>query len=276
MEIHSGAKIHNLLRVVVQIYEKSCRNRLFLSYWIFIPHLVAFLVIIFFTYKMFSCYRKRQKLNNHLIEYIKSVQDIQKPLELLYEPLNEISVNTRLDDAQKDKIRVAIWRINTMQNTIKNLQNIENDIDWQKNIEELKKNESHSSAKNRNDAVIESEESNHSVFKTINESDQSFLEKVFSIVRENYDDTSFNVDLLSQKMGMSRSSFYNKIKAISGQAPADFIRQYRMERAKEFLKLKQYTIAEVAYKTGFSDVKYFRDMFSKKYNKSPGQYAKSN
>lgn len=123
MEIHSGAKIHNLLRVAVQIYEKSCKNRLFLSYWIFIPHLVGFLVIIFFTYKMFSCYRKRQKLNNHLIEYVKSVQDIQKPLELLYEPLNEISVNTRLDDAQKDKIRVAIWRINTMQNTIKNLQN---------------------------------------------------------------------------------------------------------------------------------------------------------
>ena len=88
-------------------------------------------------------------------------------------------------------------------------------------------------------------------------------------------DPSFTVDTLSQKMGMSRSSFYNKIKAISGQAPADFIRQYRMERAKELLKSKQYSISEVALKAGFTDVKYFRDVFRKKYNRSPSEYAKS-
>jgi AraC-like DNA-binding protein len=47
-----------------------------------------------------------------------------------------------------------------------------------------------------------------------------------------------------------------------------------MERAKEMLRQNSYTVAEVAYKCGFSDVKYFRDVFKKKYHKSPGQYSK--
>ena len=112
------------------------------------------------------------------------------------------------------------------------------------------------------------------IVPTVN--DQQFLEKVFVVIRENFNNPDFTVDTLSYNMGMSRSSLFNKIKAISGQAPADFIRQYRMERAKELLRTKQYTIAEVAYKSGFSDVKYFRDVFRKKFNQSPSQFAKSN
>ena len=268
--------IHDFSKANIESLMRSHKDRLYFSYWILIvPPLGGLLIIIFFFFKLYSCYIKRKKLNEHLIEYITSVQEIQKPLELLYEPLNEISVNTKLDDNQRDKIRVALWRINTMQNSIKNLQNLEKNVDWQQNISKIKNNGLSLTAKNIFD-IDNVDEINQPVFETINENDQSFLEKVFSIIRENFDDTEFNVDILSKKMGMSRSSFYNKIKSISGQAPADFIRQYRMERAKEFLKMKQFTIAEVAFKTGYSDVKYFRDLFRKKYNKSPGQFAKSN
>jgi len=266
----------NTLSTGIYLFEKSLNNRFLFSFWILIPPLAGFLIFLFFILKLYSCYKKRKTLNEHLIEYIKSVQNIQKPLEMLNEPLNDISVNTKLDDFQKDKIRAALWRINTMQNTLKNLQNLENDNEWQKNIKNINKNDLHKSGNGWNPTFIDPDDVYQSSLEPINENDQSFLERVFAVIRENYNDNTFNVDDLSKKMGMSRSSFYNRIKTISGQAPADFIRQYRMERAKEMLKLKQYTIAEIAYKTGFSDVKYFRDVFRKKYNKSPGQYSKTN
>lgn len=255
--------------------KKVIENRMYFSMWILVPPIFGVLVFIFFFYKLFICYKKRVKLNEHLISYIKTVQDIQKPLELLYEPLNDISANTKLDDFQKDKIRVALWRINTMQNSLKTLQKLENESEWRQNLKEILDNGDVQSDRKINKDTLEPDDLYQPESASINESDQFFLERVFAIIRENFDDNAFNVDNLSQKMGMSRSSFYNRIKAISGQAPADFIRQYRMERAKELLKLKQYTISEVAYKTGFSDVKYFRDVFRKKYSKSPGQFSKT-
>jgi AraC-like DNA-binding protein len=270
-----SAKTIKYLNEVIDTYEKSNSNRINISYLLLLPHIAAVLVIIYVFFKLYSSYRKRDRLNQHLIEYVRSVQNIQRPLDMLIEPLNDISVNTKLDDFQRDRIRVAIWRLNTIQNSIKSLHNFEKDIEWQNNYLKLKKKKSYALDKERafTDFPDEGLQPNTDA---INENDQSFLDKVFLIIRENFYDTEFNVDKLSQKIGMSRSSFYNRIKGISGQAPADFIRQYRMERAKELLKLNKYTIAEVAYKSGFSDVKYFRDVFKKKYNKSPGQFIKSN
>lgn len=255
--------------------KRVIENRMYFSMWILVPPIFGLLVFIFFFYKLYICYKKRVRLNEHLISYIKTVQDIQKPLEMLYEPLNDISANTKLDDFQKDKIRIALWRINTMQNSLKTLQKLESQSEWKQNLKEVLDDSPVQSDRTGNKDILEPDDLFQSESASINESDKFFLERVFAIIRENYDDNSFNVDNLSQKMGMSRSSFYNRIKAISGQAPADFIRLYRMERAKELLKLKQYTISEVAYKTGFSDVKYFRDVFRKKYSKSPGQFSKT-
>lgn len=238
--------------------------------WLIIPHLIALIILTIILLRFYVCYKKRQRLNTHLSVYINTVNDIKKPLETLYDPLNEISFNSKLDDIQKDKIRLLLWKINTIQKSLKSIDEIEQDEEWKKNLKKINKDccgeNNYEAAENLDiDSIFNS---------GLSKSDQQYLEKVFGIIRENYQDTEFNVDILSQKMGMSRSSFYNRIKAISGQAPADFIRQYRMERAKEMLKQNTYTIAEVAYKCGFSDVKYFRDVFKKKYHKSPGQYSK--
>lgn len=238
--------------------------------WLIIPHLIALIILTVILLRFYVCYKKRQRLNTHLSVYINTVNDIKKPLETLYDPLNEISFNSKLDDIQKDKIRLLLWKINTIQKSLKSIDEIEQDEEWKKNLKKINKD---CFGENKYEAAENLDID--SIFNSgLNKSDQQYLEKVFGIIRENYQDTEFNVDILSQKMGMSRSSFYNRIKAISGQAPADFIRQYRMERAKELLKQENVTIAEVAYKCGFSDVKYFRDVFKKKYNKSPGQYSK--
>ena len=76
-------------------------------------------------------------------------------------------------------------------------------------------------------------------------------------------------------MNMSRTSFYNKLKALTDQAPADYIRLIRLKRAAHLLREKRYNITEISEITGFNDVKYFREVFKKYYKVTPSQYAKS-
>ncbi len=106
--------------------------------------------------------------------------------------------------------------------------------------------------------------------------DHQFMTKVKENIEQNMDKPQFNVDTLCSDLNMSRSSFYNKIKALTGQAPADFIRIQRMNRAAQLLKTKEYTITEIADMVGFSDAKYFREVFKKHFNMPPSQYINEN
>lgn len=108
------------------------------------------------------------------------------------------------------------------------------------------------------------------------ELDREFMTKVQAIVEKNISNSEFTVDTLCSALNMSRSSFYNKIKVLTDQAPADFVRIIRLTRATELLKKKKYSISEVADMTGFSDAKYFREVFKKFYKMSPSKYIQEN
>ena len=103
--------------------------------------------------------------------------------------------------------------------------------------------------------------------------DQTFLIKATGLVKANLS-KEFNVDDLCMEMGMSRSSLYNKIKALTDRSPSDFIRQIRMTEAANLLKSKKHTVAEVSDMMGYSDPKYFTDIFKKHYGMTPSAYMK--
>ena len=107
-----------------------------------------------------------------------------------------------------------------------------------------------------------------------NSLDNEFIEHVTRIVKENLG-KELNVDILCAAMNMSRTSFYNKIKALIGIAPAEFIRNIRMQEAALLLKSRRYTVAEVSDKMGFADPKYFTDTFKKFYGVPPSTYMKN-
>lgn len=104
--------------------------------------------------------------------------------------------------------------------------------------------------------------------------DNEFMQKVTTLVKENLG-KDLTVDTLCAEMNMSRTSFYNKIKALTGMAPNDFIRNIRMQEAAVLLKSQKYTVAEVADMMGFADPKYFTDTFKKFYGVPPSIYKKS-
>lgn len=107
-----------------------------------------------------------------------------------------------------------------------------------------------------------------------NDLDWKFIATVKKSVEDNMDNPSFNVDVLCNLLNMSRTSFYNKIKALTDQAPADYIRLIRLKHAAQLLKEQKHTITEISELTGFSDAKYFREVFKKHFDMSPSQYAK--
>lgn len=104
--------------------------------------------------------------------------------------------------------------------------------------------------------------------------DNEFMQKVTVLVKENLG-KDLTVDTLCAGMNMSRTCFYNKIKALTGMAPNDFIRNIRMQEAAALLKSQRYTVAEVADMMGFADPKYFTDTFKKFYGVPPSIYKKN-
>jgi len=102
--------------------------------------------------------------------------------------------------------------------------------------------------------------------------DIQFIQSVNAVVDKHLSDFEFNVDILCTNIGMSRTSFYNKLKSLTGYAPADYIRMRKIEHAKHLLSNTNMTINDIAEKSGFYDAKYFREVFKKNVGVSPRMY----
>lgn len=111
--------------------------------------------------------------------------------------------------------------------------------------------------------------------KGANSLDWKFISEVRKSVEDNLDNTGLTVNVLCEMHHMSRTSFYGKLRALTGQSPTAFIRTTRLKRAAELLKEGRHNITEISEMTGFSDSKYFREVFKKYYKMSPSKYAKS-
>lgn len=103
--------------------------------------------------------------------------------------------------------------------------------------------------------------------------DKEFLKKTIAFFEENISNGNFVVEDFARHMGMSRTAYYNKLKAITGLSPIDFIKQMRIKKALKLLEDPSLTVADIAYKTGFSDPKYFSKCFKAEMGMTPTQYV---
>ncbi len=101
--------------------------------------------------------------------------------------------------------------------------------------------------------------------------DKAFLDKAIRIIEAELANPGFSINDFCRELGMSRTSAYNKIKTLTDQAPNDFIRIIRLNRAQDLLRSKKHPIAEVALMVGFSDPKYFSTSFKKQFGISPSK-----
>jgi signal transduction histidine kinase/ligand-binding sensor domain-containing protein/CheY-like chemotaxis protein/AraC-like DNA-binding protein len=105
--------------------------------------------------------------------------------------------------------------------------------------------------------------------------DENFLKEVISIVEEKMTDPGFNLETVAENMKMSRSNFYKKFKSLTGIVPVEFVRDMRLQRARQYLDTGNTNISEVAYLSGFSSPKYFSTCFREKFHVTPSDYIKA-
>jgi YesN/AraC family two-component response regulator len=100
-----------------------------------------------------------------------------------------------------------------------------------------------------------------------------FVQKLLNVVEEHYRDPLFGVEQLTSRLDMSRLQLYRKLKALTTYAPGEFIRQYRLEHAKQLLLKDGSTVIDVAARTGFINLPTFTKAFKEYTGKSPVEYA---
>ena len=99
----------------------------------------------------------------------------------------------------------------------------------------------------------------------------TLVEKLKKEVDDNLTNDQFGVEELSRNIGMSRSQLHRKLNTATGQSVSQFIREYRLQRGMELLRLGGLTAAEVADKIGFGSPTYFNKCFNEYYGFPPGE-----
>lgn len=96
-----------------------------------------------------------------------------------------------------------------------------------------------------------------------------FLEKAREIIASHISNDHFDVSIMAQKMGMSRSTLNRKMRSHTGMSTGDYIREIRLTKAMELLKGSHISITEIAFECGFKSLTYFDTCFKKHFGYSP-------
>lgn len=101
--------------------------------------------------------------------------------------------------------------------------------------------------------------------------DDDFYNRFLTIFKAEMGDSNLNVDKIASKMGLERSQFYRKIKALTNYAPVELMRRLRLQQGRSLLVSTDKTISEIAYETGFSTPAYFTKCYRDAYGETPSE-----
>ncbi|MDE7412617.1 MAG: substrate-binding domain-containing protein [Muribaculaceae bacterium] len=101
--------------------------------------------------------------------------------------------------------------------------------------------------------------------------DNEFYNRFLEKVEEGMGNPELNVDQLAGELGLGRSQFYRKIKALTNYSPVELLRRLRLQRARLLLTTTEKSISEVAYEVGFSTPAYFTKCFRDAFGMTPSE-----
>jgi len=84
------------------------------------------------------------------------------------------------------------------------------------------------------------------------------------------------LDDLANLTNNSLSAFQRQFKKIYGTTTANYIKNKRLERAANLLKLSDLSITQISHECVFSDIAHFSNSFKEKYNSTPSEYRLEN
>ncbi|WP_295796823.1 nickel-binding protein [Mucilaginibacter sp.] len=102
--------------------------------------------------------------------------------------------------------------------------------------------------------------------------DEHLLKLLFSKLEENWQDADFNISDYCTATAMSASQLYRKTVALTSLPPNSLVQDFRLHKAKELMRKRNYNIAQVTFDSGFTSASYFTKCFKKKYGLLPMTY----
>ncbi|MBD5269366.1 MAG: substrate-binding domain-containing protein [Bacteroides sp.] len=109
----------------------------------------------------------------------------------------------------------------------------------------------------------------------LSEVDNDFYRGFLAKVKERMADPDLSVDSLAADMGLGRSQFYRKIKALTNYSPVELLKKMRLQQARTLLTTTEKSISEIAYEVGFSTPAYFTRCFREAYGQTPSELRES-
>jgi AraC-like DNA-binding protein len=107
---------------------------------------------------------------------------------------------------------------------------------------------------------------------SLSQGDEELIKQLFTQLEANWQDPDFDAENFCSGMAMSKSQFYRKTVSITGLSPNILLKEFRLEKAKDLMMKKRYSISQITFESGFSSPSYFTKCFKKKYNLLPLAY----
>lgn len=112
------------------------------------------------------------------------------------------------------------------------------------------------------------------ITESVSKLDKEFIDKVTSIIEEKLDSEHINIAYIAEKLNMSHSTLYRKIKALTNISVNELIRKIKIQNAEKLLLTGKYTVSEITYMVGINSPSYFRQCFKDEFGLSPTEYIK--
>ena len=139
----------------------------------------------------------------------------------------------------------------------------------QKNISQFE-----TSADEQQTSPKATEEKEDAMTSQISNLDKKFLEKLNKLIENHISTDDLDMAFMTDKMAMSHSTFYRKVKALTGMSANEYIKKAKLRHSMTLLKNGEYSIAEVAMLAGFNNLGNFRESFKREFGKSPSEILK--
>ncbi len=108
---------------------------------------------------------------------------------------------------------------------------------------------------------------------TLTPQDESLLQLLFNTLEENWQDADFDLSNYCKATAMSTSQLYRKTISLTGLSPNIFLKEFRLEKAKQLMQKQRYSIAQITFDSGFASASYFTKCFKNKYGLLPMAYV---
>lgn len=118
------------------------------------------------------------------------------------------------------------------------------------------------------------EDASSTVTPQLGRLDREFLDKLNGIIRDNVMSQDIDLPFITDKMAMSHSTFYRKVKALTGLTAKEYIRKFRLQHCYHLLESGEYNVNQAAMMTGFNQMAHFRETFKNEFGILPSEVIK--